>query len=533
MNDNDQNLEELQKAFDAASWTNQAKSNFISHMAHDIRTRMNAIIGMTGVALANIDNRSKVQDSLKKISQSSTHLLELINDILDMSRIESGKMALINDKTALPAIIKNVVTIMQPRIKAKDQELNIRLHNVEHERLYCDFLRLNQVFINILSNAVKFTPDGGRITLDIEELPPREEGAAFFRFTCADTGIGMKPEFLKDIFSVFSRDTGDEAAEGSGMGMAICKTIIDMMGGTISVQSEEGKGSVFTVELSLKIADAPAEAMKLPALRILVVDDDTVTCETVSGTLASLGVKAEWTDKSRDAAEKVAAAKNEGRSYDAIIIDWHMRDMDGIETTKEIRKQVGFGIPILLTSVCDWADIEDEARKAGVNGFIAKPLFKSALFNGLKKYVLRMDETEKGSGYREVFNFTGKRILLVEDNEINQIITKELLADTGVVIDCAENGEEGVKLFAGSAENYYDLILMDIQMPVMNGYEATRQIRAMDRKDAKKVPVIAMTADAFSEDIDLALKAGMNSHIAKPIDPVRLKREIHKNLGRN
>jgi len=525
---------ELERAYETAKYANQAKSNFLSHMSHDIRTPMNAIIGMTAIAQSNIDDRPMVADCLKKIALSSNHLLGLINDVLDMSKIEQGKMSLNEDNASLPEIIENIVNIIQPQIKAKKQKLDIRLHNVVHEALFCDALRLNQVFINLLSNAVKFTSVGGAVTMDVKELPSAKDEYAHFEFIFSDTGIGMKPEFIENIFSSFTREDNKSQVhktEGSGLGMAICKSIVELMNGTINIHSVEGQGSDFTVDLHLKLAEMPVSAMVLPQMRLLLVDDDGETCQTASKDLMELGAVTECAVSGSEAVRKIAASSESREKYDAVIIDWQMPDMDGVQTVRRIRETIGNDLPILFISAYDWTDIEKEASEVGVNGFISKPLFKSALYYGLRKHVLGRADKEVEARKQDKPDFKGRRILMVEDNEVNRLVAAGLLSSTGVGLETAENGAEALSLFTENPPGYYDLILMDIQMPVMGGYEATKHIRGLDRADAAAIPIVAMTANAFSEDVKASLEAGMNSHITKPITPARLMREVAKYLN--
>lgn len=524
--------DKLRRALDMAECANRAKSDFLSRMSHDIRTPMNAIIGMTDIAASHLNNPVKIQDCLKKISLSSQHLLGLINDVLDMSKIESGKMTLNKDTMSLPDLLENVVTILQPGMKAREHQFSVSLKNIRHERFYCDALRLRQVFINILSNAIKFTPDRGKISFIVEELETRQPGVALLKFVFTDTGIGIKPEFIGHIFDAFTRekDSRVDKAEGSGLGMAISKKIVEMFGGTIEVESEVGKGTSFIVELPLQIDRSQEqifEERQFPPLKILVVDDDDIMCEYTIQMLEKIGIYAEWANNSDGAIEKVKEAHEAGEDYSAVILDWKMPDRDGIETTRLIRQYTKKDLPILIISAYDWTDIEEEARRAGVNGFLTKPIFLSTLFNGLRKYVLGhplipVKEQKKS------FDFTGKRFLLVEDNELNREIAIELLSAIGATVDYACNGAEGLAKFEQSPEFFYDLILMDIQMPVMDGYTATRKIRALARKDASVLPVLAMTADAFSEDIKAAKKAGMDGHLAKPLDNATMNQEIDR-----
>lgn len=523
----------LRKALDMAECANRAKSDFLSRMSHDIRTPMNAIIGMTDIASSHLNNPVKMQDCLKKISLSSQHLLGLINDVLDMSKIESGKMTLNNDAMSLPDLLENVVTIVQPSLKAKQQQFSIRLNNVKHEQFCCDALRLRQVFINILSNAIKFTPENGKITFDVEELSTEQSDIAHFRFTFTDTGIGMKPEFVERIFDAFTRekDSRVDKAEGSGLGMAISKKIIEMFEGTIDIQSQPDEGTSFIVDLPLKIDEMKEEELleniSFPDIRIMIVDDDDIMCEYMVQMLNKIGIRAEWADSSDMAIAKIKEAHEQGDDYNAVILDWKMPDRDGVDTTRMIRQCTREDLPILIISAYDWTDIEEEALKAGVNGFLTKPVFLSTLCKGLLKYVLEHPQISTKTQNSQ-FDFSGKRLLLVEDNDLNREIAIELLSSVGAEVDYACNGAQGVVKFEESPEKYYDLILMDIQMPVMDGYTATRKIRESSHKDATGIPILAMTADAFSEDIKAAKNAGMNGHLAKPLDVITMNREISK-----
>ena len=523
--------EKLEKAYLAADNANRAKSDFLSNMSHDIRTPMNAIVGLTGIALANIDDTSKVTDCLKKISQSGVLLIGLINDILDMSKIESGKMALNLEHAALSEVMDNIVNVSYTQIRNKKQQFSIRLHHIQHESIYCDPVRMNQIFINILSNAVKFTPVGGSITVDVTELPSKRPGYAHYQFIFADTGIGMKEEFLENIFTSFAREenVAVRRTEGSGLGMAICKKIVDLMEGTISVKSKEGHGSEFTIDLHLKIAEKIDSDISLKDMHILLVDDDPIVCETSSETLSEMGVIVEWVDNGYDAVDKIVSRKGTDTFYDAVIMDLQMPEMNGIDTTKRIRELVGADLPIIIMSAYDWSDFSDKATAAGVNGYVPKPLFKSKLYYAITQFVLmRQDNGPIALTDTSSFDFSGKRILLAEDNEINQMVAVEMLSLVHAQVSCADNGAEALMQFEQSEPFYFDAILMDIQMPIMNGYDATQKIRGLHREDAATVPIIAMTANAFSEDVENAFNAGMNSHISKPVDYLRLLREIER-----
>ena len=522
----------LRNALDEAEKANRAKSDFLSKMSHDIRTPMNAIVGMTEIASGHLDNIEKVNSCLKKIALSSQHLLSLINDVLDMSKIESGKMSLRYESMYLPEVLENVIAIIQPMVKSRGQKLEIRLNHVQHEHFLCDSLRLRQVFINILSNASKFTPEGGSITINVEEHESNSLGIAKFKMAFSDTGIGIKPEFLEHIFDAFTREKDGrvDVTEGSGLGMAITQKIVELMNGKISVQSEVGKGTTFLVDLPLEVEDSSQEKWGFPGIKVLVADDDADTCEYTAQILAESGIDAEWVDNGADAVKKVVDAHENGKDFDAVIVDWKMPQQDGLQTVRLIRHLIEKEVPILIASAYDWTEIEDEAVAAGVNGFLPKPLFRSTLLHGISKYLLGQHDSSYARDNERNYDFTGRQILLVEDNELNREIAVEILSETGAKIECAYNGKEGFRMFAESAEHTYDLILMDVQMPVMDGYTATREIRGLQRKDAADIPILAMTADAFAEDIIAAREAGMNGHIAKPLNIAELKQKIDKLL---
>ncbi|WP_455649705.1 response regulator [Enterocloster citroniae] len=515
----------------AAESANAAKSRFLSNMSHDIRTPMNAILGMTRLAMDHIHESDKVSDYLKKIGLSGQLLVGLINDILDMSKIESGKMVLNQETASLEPLFTSLVGIIQPSAAAKNLTFDIRLHGIEHESLCFDSLRLNQILLNLLSNAVKFTPEGGSVSVDVTELPSRRQGLAHLRFRVSDTGIGMSPEFLEHIFDSFTREHDDRVnkIEGTGLGMAITKMIVDRMDGTIVVESRPGQGSVFTVDLDLPIPSGIAlPDMSLPRIRILVADDDSDTCRSASEFLKELGMTADITSSGQEAVEKAVAAHLEGRDYDLALLDWKMPDLSGVQAAQAIRLKAGYDLPVIIVSAYDWISIEKEAMEAGVNGFIQKPFFKSTLYHCIRQHVLHEDGYPQWQDDR--VNLTGRRILMAEDNELNREISLELLISAGAQVETAVNGQECVEFFAQSVPGYFDLILMDIQMPIMNGYDAARQIRTMDRPDALAIPIFAITADAFAEDMEEAKKAGMNSHLAKPLDIPAMMQEIKKYL---
>ena len=517
------NAKRLKEARVAAEKANRAKSEFLSRMSHDIRSPMNAIVGMTAIATANIDDKASVQNCLKKITLSSKHLLGLINDVLDMSKIESGKMTLNMEQVSLREVLDGISTIAQPQVKTKQQKFYINVGNIIEENVYCDSVRLNQVLLNLLSNAIKFTPENGVITLALnEEASPVGDDFVRVHVIVKDTGIGMSEELQKKVFESFVREDSMRVhkTEGSGLGMAITKHIVDAMKGTIELKSELGKGTEFHVTLDLEKAQKVEEEMILPDWNMLVVDDDRDLCETTVVSLGEIGINAEWTLSGEDAVVKAVARHNERRDYNVVLMDWKLPGMDGIETAKQLRRELGEDIPILLISAYDCTEIEQEAREAGINGFISKPLFKSTLYYGLKKFV-GSDESIAERKAQDC-SLKGTNILLAEDNDLNWEIAETLLESEGANVVRAENGKICVEMFAGSKPNEYDAILMDIRMPVMTGYEAAEEIRKLDRSD-KDIPIIAMTADAFADDIKHCIDCGMNAHIAKPIDIDKVK----------
>ena len=523
-------FKELDKARREAVDANHAKSEFLSNMSHDIRTPMNAIVGMAAIATANISNMQQVQNCLRKITLSSKHLLGLINDVLDMSKIESGKMNLNMDQISLREVIESIVSIVQPQIKEKNQNFDVFIHDISTENVCCDSVRLNQILLNFLSNAIKFTPEGGSIRMSMfEKESPKGEDWSRICITVEDSGIGMSKEFRDKIFESFAREDNNrvQKIQGTGLGMAITKYIVDAMGGTIEVQSEQGKGTMFCVTLDLEKAIVQEEDMILPAWRMLVVDDDEQLCLSAVKSLKTIGVEADWTLDGESAVQMVEKRHLQHDDYHIILLDWKLPGMNGIKTANEIHRKLGDDIPIILISAYDWSDIEEEARDAGITGFISKPLFKSTLYYSLRKFAGIADE-KKIEYEDKTEDFSGRRILLAEDNDLNWEIAEELLGEIGFSMDRAENGKIGVEMFENSDIGFYDAILMDIRMPIMNGYEATETIRALDRADAAEIPIIAMTADAFSEDHKKCLEAGMNAHIAKPIDMQEVVKQLKK-----
>ena len=525
---------ELEDALNAAQHANRAKTTFLNSMSHDIRTPMNAIIGFTTLAATHIDNTSLVKDYLSKIQVSSNHLLSLINDVLDMSRIESGKVKIEEKETHLPDILHDLRTIVQADIRSKQLDLFIDTMDVETEDIYCDKLRLNQVLLNIVSNAIKFTGPGGNITVKITEHQGTPEGYAAFTFDIRDTGIGMSEEFTRHIFEPFTREQTATVSgiQGSGLGMAITKNIVDMMGGSILVKSEEGVGTEFIVDLTFRKSTNKKAYVPIPELTgapALVVDDDTDCCISVCKMLTDIGMRPEWTSSGREAVVRTQYACDRGDAFAAYVVDWLMPDMNGIETVRRIRRIIGDQSPIIVLTSYDWGDIEEEAREAGVTHFISKPIFMSELREVLSKpYVVpKGDEPEK-----QAHDFGGTRLLLVEDNEMNREIAVEILEEAGFEVDTAEDGSVAVKRLGDADPGRYDAVLMDIQMPIMDGYEATRRIRKLPNADIASIPIIAMTANAFEEDKALAYEAGMNGHLAKPIDIPKLIETLAQQLGR-
>ena len=533
---NRQNTKQLEFAKESAVKANQAKSEFLSNMSHDIRTPMNAIVGMTAIARSNIDDQEHVQNCLKKIAISSKHLLGLINDILDMSKIESGKMTLNIEQISLREILNGIATIVQPQMKTKKQKFDIYIHDIITESVYCDSVRLNQVLLNLLSNAIKFTSEEGMIEIALSQVEsPKGENFVRNIIQVKDNGIGMSKEFLPTIFDSFIREDNARVhkTEGTGLGMAITKYIVDAMNGSIEVESEKGKGTTFTITLDLEKALEIEEEMILPNWKMLVVDDDELLCETTVSSLKSIGIDSEWTLSGQGAVDMAIQAQKKNNCYDVILMDWKLPDMDGIEAAKRIREELGDEIPILLVSAYDWGDMEQEARKAGISGFISKPLFKSTLYYGLKKFVKNeIKDDKKPVEDIPQSNLEGYHILLAEDNDLNWEIAEVLLSSIGATIDRAENGKICVEMLTESKPGSYDVILMDIRMPVMTGLEATVEIRKSEHPD-KDIPIIAMTADAFSDDMKKCLDCGMNAHIAKPIEIDVVKNAILKFCNKN
>ena len=525
----------LSDAVAAAETANRAKSTFLSNMSHDIRTPMNAIIGFTTLALSNINDTERVKDYLGKTLASSNHLLSLINDVLDMSRIESGKIHLEEVEVNLSDVLHDLKTIVSGQIFAKQLELYMDVMDVTDEDVYCDKTRLNQILLNLLSNAIKFTPAGGTVSVRVRQLAGKVRGCGQYEFRIKDNGIGMSPEFAKKIFEPFERERTSTVSriQGTGLGMAITKNIVDMMGGTIEVQTAQGKGSEFTVCVPMRAQteQRPVEKItELEGLKALVVDDDFNTCDSVTKMLVKVGMRAEWTLSGKEAVLRARQSIEMSDAYHAYIIDWRLPDMNGIEVTRRIRS-LNDDTPIIILTAYDWSDIEVEAKAAGVTAFCAKPMFMSDLRETLMS-ALGQKQTDAAQGLLPDKNadFKGKHILLVEDNELNREIAQEILREYGFLVDSAENGAVAVEKVSAAAPGSYDLVLMDVQMPIMDGYTATRQIRALDDPARAKLPILAMTANAFDEDRRNALESGMNGFLSKPIVIGDLVQELHKIL---
>ena len=534
----DKNMNQaLSEAVRAAENANRAKSTFLSNMSHDIRTPMNAIIGFTTLAVSNIDDKKRVQDYLGKILSSSNHLLSLINDILDMSRIESGKIHLEETEVSLSEVLHDLKTIISGQIHAKQLELYMDAMDVTNEDVYCDKTRLNQVLLNLLSNAVKFTPAGGTVSVRLKQFQGKTRDSGLYEIRVKDNGIGMSPEFVQKIFSPFERERTSTVSrtQGTGLGMAITKNIVDMMGGTIEVQTEQGKGTEFIVRLALRIQSEHRRTEKiaeLEGLKALVVDDDFNTCDSVTKMLVKVGMRSEWTLSGKEAVLRAHQSMELGDAFHAYIIDWRLPDMNGIEVTRQIRS-LGDDTPIIILTAYDWADIETEARAAGVTAFCAKPLFMSDIRETLMS-AIGQQQTDADDAILPAASsdFRGRCILLVEDNALNSEIAVEILNEYGFLVDTAEDGAEAVEKVKNSTSAGYDLVLMDVQMPVMNGYEATRQIRALEDPKLAGITILAMTANAFEEDRKKALECGMDGFLSKPIVIKDLIDALQHNLER-
>ncbi len=525
----------LEDALLQANKASRAKSAFLSNMSHDIRTPMNAIVGFTTLAVSHINNQKQVEEYLKKIMASGNHLLNLINDVLDMSRIESGKIQLEEKPCCLPDILHGLRNILQADIHAKQLELYMDAVDVVDEEIFCDRLHLNQALLNLLGNSVKYTGAGGSIHLRVAQKPNAPKGYGNYEFTIRDTGIGMSADFVKHIFEPFEREKTSTISgiPGTGLGMSITKNIVDLMNGSISVKSEQDVGTEFKVSLTFRLNPDAKKIPDIPELknfRALVVDDDFNSCDSVSYMLGQLGMRAEWTLSGKEAILRTKQAAMRNDDYGVYIVDWLLPDMNGVEVTRRIRKEMGERVPVIVLTAYDWSDIEEEAREAGVTAFCSKPLFMSELQNCLRN-VMQDDETKKAAPKKKEKKLRTGRILLAEDNSLNQEIAVTILEEAGFCADVASTGKIAVEMLSGSEPGYYQLVLMDVQMPVMNGYEATKAIRSLANKELSSIPIIAMTANAFEEDKQEALECGMNGHIAKPIDITKLLDTLDKMLA--
>ena len=523
--------ERMQEIAAEANAANKAKTDFLSTMSHDIRTPMNAIIGLTTIAEKNIDDRASILDNLRKISMAGNHLLTLINDILDISKVESGKLNLSPLTFSIVETVENLVNMSQPMIKEKNIDFNFRINRMETEYLYADQLRLNQIYINILSNALKYTQPGGRVSVDMKEEPGEKDNCVRLTYTVSDTGMGMSREFMEKMYQPFSRQTDSRvnSIQGTGLGLAITKQMVDLMDGTITCESEPGKGTTFTIVLDIPVADRQLDEMQLDPIDVLVVDDDGILLETAADTLKSLGANTETADDGLIALGMIRHREEENRNYDVVIIDWKMPGIDGVEMIRRIRQEIRADIPILLISAYDWSDIEEEAKNAGVSGFISKPLFRSSLYDKINDLLgVEKKAVEPEDDYSDI---AGLNILIAEDNDINWEIIHAMLEMFGISSERAVNGRVCVDRMKEAEEGRYELIFMDVQMPEMNGLDATRNIRKLEDPWASSIPIIAMTADAFSEDVTACLDAGMNGHIAKPVDMKLVIKEIRRIRG--
>ena len=511
----------LQDALLVAQKANDAKRDFLSRMSHEIRTPMNAIIGMSAVAFNYLDDKKRTADCLSKITFSSKHLLMLLNDVLDMSKIENGKLNIRQELFDLKNLVTSLADINYGLATAKGLSFEIVISGFKDELLLGDSMRVNQILLNLLSNAIKFTPKGGSVRLEIRMLRSASD-KIWLRFIVKDSGIGMKKEFLEHLYEPFEQADNGIARKygGTGLGMAITKNLVAIMDGTIEVESQEGAGTTFMVDLPFGVSKVDKKtAAEMEEMRVLVVDDDNDTCEHAAVLLKGMGVNVDWALNGFEAIEKVrSACEDDGRCYDVCFIDWCMPELDGIETARRMRSYVGPDVLIIIISAYDWSGIEEQAKAAGVNAFIAKPFFASNLYNTLLTVSRKPELGFSAVGNKETYDFGGKKVLLVEDNELNMEIASELLKFVNLQVEHAENGKVAVDIFRNSKEKEYALIFMDIQMPLMNGYDAARCIRSSEHPAAGTIPIIAMTANAFNDDVQAAFDAGMNGHLAKPID---------------
>ncbi len=525
----------LQDAYESANRANRAKSDFLARMSHDIRTPMNAIIGMTAIAEAHADEKERVSECLEKIKTSGKHLLTLINEVLDVSKIESGKLGLTEEEFNLRSLIEEMLDMMRPQVLAKKHQLKLDTLNIRHEDVIGDSLHLQQVFVNIMGNAVKYTNPGGTIGLKVTEKVTNQPKIGCYEFVFEDTGIGMSPEYMEHIFEPFSRENASShnAVQGTGLGLSIVNNIVRMMGGNIQVESEKGKGSRFTVTFYLRIQEEKNISFEgLVEHPVLVVDDSKEACKKACELLRQIGIKGEWVQNGQEAVTRLMSARVENKEYYAVLMARKISGMDGVDTTRTIRQMFGKDIRVILMSGYDWSDLETEGKQAGVDAFISKPLFKSRLSALFKRLVDEGRQRDRNSlDHIKENEFAGKRVLLVEDNEINAEIAEEMLGMSGLEVAHAWNGEEALAMLSEAEPEYYDMIFMDIQMPLMDGYEATRRIRGGDREDLQKLPIVAMTANAFAEDIQKAMQAGMDEHLVKPLEVNKLVDVLRKFLA--
>ena len=529
--------QKLQEALDAAQSANEAKSNFLSNMSHDIRTPMNAIVGFSVLLEKDAGDPEKVREYTRKITASSHHLLSLINDVLDMSKIESGKTSLNVDRFSLPELLDELNIILLPQAKAKEQSLTTHVQGAPPEQIMGDKLRLNQILINLLSNAIKYTPEGGKIDFVVSELPAAAPQYVKLRFTVRDNGIGMSEDFQKTVFDPFSREISSvtNKIQGTGLGMAITKNLVDLMGGIIQVESQPGQGSTFTVELSFVLPeqDGSEDWFRQRIGRMLVADDEEDICLDVRKIMGDAGVDVSFVTDGAAAVESAVAAHSRGEDYHVILLDWKMPGVDGVEAARMIRQRVGESVPILVLTSYDWAEIEEEARRAGINAFVPKPFFASTFMQAIKPLFAEQSERHDAPAEGPAPGvMSGRLFLVAEDNEMNAEILTELLAMEGAGCEVAVNGRQAVDMFAASEPGHYDMILMDVQMPVMNGYEATREIRACGHPEARTIPIVAMTANTFAEDVRNALDAGMDGHLGKPVDMEAVRELVGRLLNR-
>ncbi len=518
----------LNEAAKEAEAANRAKSDFLSTMSHDIRTPMNAILGLTTIAQRSADDPTVVKDSLRKIGLASNHLLTLINDILDISKVESGKLSLTPVAFSIAETTENLVNISQPMVRDKNLDFHFHINNVEHEHLFADQLRINQVFINILSNALKYTEDSGSVCVDLQELPCDEPGTVRIVYRVADTGMGMSEEFMEHMYESFSRQTDSRVnkVQGTGLGLAITKQMVDLMGGTIDCQSKQGEGTTFTISLDVPIAESEDQVLTLESVDVLLVDNNEDVLQPAQQALGALGAHVEVATSGAQALQMVEARHNAHNDYDVIIVDQRMPGMDGIEVARRIRALDEGQAPHVLVSTYDWSEIEESAKEAGASGFVSKPLFRSTLYRAINEQLnLTAAPTTREDDYSDI---AGMRVLVAEDNDINWEIINMLLSMHGIETTRAEDGQIAVELVSSSQPGDYDLVLMDVQMPVMNGIDATKAIRALPNKQVSAIPIIATTADAFSEDVAVCLDAGMNGHLAKPLEVNLVLKQIRK-----